>query len=200
MIRGVVVLALCMINISLHGVAQDTLETFKQWMNPSSCRYHTFRKLFDLMEREDIRVIVETGTTRTDNLSQMFQGDGGSTLLFADWALKHHAKMFSVDISPEAFAVTRKFFSRYRDALTTVCSDSVAFLENFHEKIDVLYLDSFDFDEKNPSPSQEHHLKEIIAAYPKLHDCLMGAKGSLLLNIYSKKVGVLCFNTIKCFF
>ena len=30
----------------------------------------------------------------------------------------------------------------------------------------MLYLDSYELDAKNPSPSQKHHLKEISAALP----------------------------------
>ena len=58
--------------------------------------------------------------------------------------------------------------------------------------IDFLYLDSFDFELHNPSPSQEHHLKEIIAVAPRLRkstiimvdDCDLpyGGKGKLVIK------------------
>lgn len=73
-----------------------------------------------------------------------------------------------------------------------VCSDSVRYLKSFGKQIDFLYLDSFDYDFNNPSPSQRHHLREIIAAYPWLtkesivmiDDCDLagGGKGVLVIS------------------
>ena len=48
---------------------------------------------------------------------------------------------------------------------TVYCSDSVEFLWNIPEKrkIDLLYLDSYDFEPENPIPSQKHHLNVLTA-------------------------------------
>jgi hypothetical protein len=64
--------------------------------------------------------------------------------------------------------------------------------------IDFLYLDSYDYEWNNPSPSQEHHLREIQAAFPRLHensvvmidDCALpqGGKGKLAIE-YLKERG-----------
>jgi hypothetical protein len=43
-------------------------------------------------------------------------------------------------------------------------------LRTFPSQIDLLYLDSYDYDENNPGPPQEHNLNEVIAAYDKLTD------------------------------
>lgn len=78
-----------------------------------------------------------------------------------------------------------------------VCSDSIAFLQNFGKTIDFLYLDSYDFDFNNPLPSQYHHLYEIQAAYPKLSensivmidDCDLphGGKGKFAIEFLTER-------------
>ena len=48
--------------------------------------------------------------------------------------------------------------------------DSVEFLYKYkpNEDIDLLYLDSYDLDWKNPTPSALHHMKELCAIIPQL--------------------------------
>jgi hypothetical protein len=90
--------------------------------------------------------------------------------------------------------------------------DSVNFLKNFDRQIDFLYLDSYDFEKNNPSPSQQHHLREIEAAYDKLtpqsivmiDDCDLahGGKGKLVIaylldkgwSIYAQDYQVILVN------
>jgi predicted O-methyltransferase YrrM len=73
----------------------------------------------------------------------------------------------SVDLNPENVAHANSVTS---DRVTVKCQDSVEYLLEFEnaEEIDLLYLDSFDFDPTNPIPSQLHHLKEISAIYDRL--------------------------------
>ncbi len=151
-------------------------------------RYQSFLEALTLMDKKEAKILVETGTAR--NGDENFIGDGGSTVLFAEWASKHQALFFSVDIDPMAVKISKKAIGSYRKHVRVICSDSISFLENFNFPIDFLYLDSYDYDEHNPEPSQNHHLKEIIAAYPKLHknsivlidDCDLpnGGKGLLV--------------------
>lgn len=71
------------------------------------------------------------------------------------------------------------------------------FLSRFDRPIDFLYLDSWDFDFADPAPSQQHHLREIIAAYPRLHaqsmvlidDCNLphGGKGRLVIQYLAER-------------
>ena len=63
---------------------------------------------------------------------------------------------------------------------TTACGDSVAFLRrwvrrNPHQKVDLVYLDSWDLDVENPMPAAAHGFSEYHAIQPALRD------GSLLL-------------------
>ena len=135
-------------------------------------------------------MIVETGTARKGRKG--CHDDGCSTIIFVDWLKNHQGEFYSVDISPKYIENARKGLGELKTFASLVCSDSVAFLTQFNKKIDFLYLDSYDFSVNNPKPSQEHHLKEIIAAYPHLaKDCIVmiddcdlphGGKGKLVIE------------------
>ncbi|GGW26773.1 hypothetical protein [Arenibacter certesii] len=78
-------------------------------------------------------------------------------------------------------------------------SDSVAFLGDFEEQVDFIYLDSYDYDD-DPEvqiKSQVHHLNEFVAIEDNLHDnsivliddCDLpnGGKGKLVAAYMLKK-------------
>lgn len=153
-------------------------------------RYPSFLLALELLEKVNAKTLVETGTAR--NGDKNFWGDGGSTILFGEWAYRNEAILHSVDIAKWAIENAQAATIKYAPSIHFTCGDSITFLKNFDQPIDFLYLDSFDFDEHNPKPSQEHHLKEIIAAYPLLHensivmvdDCDLpfGGKGLLIIE------------------
>ncbi len=158
-------------------------------------RYPTFRRALDLMEERDTRILVETGTSRSGDRN--FKNDGGSSVIFSHWAKQRRCHFYSVDKTKKNLNKAKKAITSFLDATTLVHDDSVHFLEQFPEKIDFLYLDSFDFDENNPEPSQNHHLKEIKAAYEKLSshsivmidDCKLphGGKGKKAIDFLVMK-------------
>jgi len=134
-------------------------------------RYRTFIHALDLMKEREMKVIVETGTARggIDNCA----GDGCSTIIFSEWAKDNDADFYSVDIDADAVEKAKNAIKLFYGRANFTVSDSVQFLKDFkqyNKKIDFLYLDSMDVDVNNPLPSQEHHLKEIEAAYPYLHE------------------------------
>lgn len=145
---------------------------------------------------------METGTARAG--AQNFIGEGGSTIIFGDWATQNDAKRYSVDISPEAVFKARNAVRNYVNHVEIVWVDSILFLANFNQPIDFLYLDSYDFDFNNPFPSQHHHLLEIEAAYPQLHensivmidDCGLpyGGKGKLIIPYLLERGWKIVFN------
>lgn len=153
-------------------------------------RYLTLLSALELLDQRHVKILVETGTARDGDRN--FVGDGGSTIIFADWATQNEALLYSVDIDPSAIENAKNVTTVYADHIQFVCDNSIKFLNKFEKQIDFLYLDSFDFDFGNPSTSQVHHLKEIIAAYPKLHknsivmidDCDLpqGGKGALVIE------------------
>lgn len=164
-------------------------------IDESDKRYASFLFALEMLKDHTAKILVETGTSRDGDRN--FCGDGGSTNIFGDWASHNHAILFTVDISPDAIANSRQSTQAYQKSINFFCMDSVKFLEEFDRPIDFLYLDSFDFDYNNPTPSQEHHLFEIKAAMSKLHansivmidDCDLpyGGKGKLVIDFLKEK-------------
>lgn len=160
-------------------------------------RYETFHEALSLMDERNVQTIVETGTERWQIEKYSFDGDGGSTIIFGHWATINHAQMYSVDINKTHVEYALNNTKEYESNLKIVLNDSVAFLKNFPHQIDFLYLDSYDYDEQNPVPSQEHCLREIQAAYDKLttnsivmiDDCNIpgGGKGYLAIKYLLSK-------------
>ncbi len=117
--------------------------------------------------------IVETGTIRSEKWEI---GDGMSTLVFGSFCHYYGGRLFTVDINPEHLRRSREMTKQYERSIEYILSDSVAFLEKFKEPIDLLYLDSLDYEwDEDPQsqkhlPSQRHNSAELQAAYPNLHD------------------------------
>lgn len=153
-------------------------------------RYQTFVDALALMNARKAKVIVETGTAR--NGYENFLGDGGSTVIFAHWASEHGSEFYSVDIDKNNIATAKQAIGGNYPNAQFIISDSIEFLRCFDRTIDFLYLDSYDFEQDNPLPSQMHHLKEIQVAYPLLtensvvmiDDCGLphGGKGKLAIE------------------
>lgn len=131
-------------------------------------RYSTFQKTLALLLERRARTCIETGTARHGDKD--FAGDGGSTIIFGHFAQENHAEFFSVDISEAHIREAKGASGPYLDSIQFVQQDSISFLKAFSEKIDFLYLDSFDYDYYNPALSQQHHLEEVKAALPHLTD------------------------------
>lgn len=161
-----------------------------QFISPQDKRHHTFKAALALMEERNAKILVETGTARYG--LKHCPDDGCSTPLFAHWASLHDAFLYSVDINPEAIAASAEAVCLYENSVSLITGNSILFLEHFHQRIDFLYLDSKDFEISNPTDSQEHHLQEIVAAYPFLSensivmidDCDLpfGGKGLLVID------------------
>src|SRR6185369_1699385 len=89
---------------------------------------------------------------------------------------------------PRHIALARGFVGSH-GLITLVVGDSIEFLKAFPNRIDLLYLDSFDYNRGDPGPAQRHALAEILAAFPKLgpkacvlvddNDPVGGGKGEL---------------------
>jgi len=158
-------------------------------------RRDTFLKSIQLIEARNASVLVETGTARKG--LERTKSDGASTIVFGHWAKDNNAVFHSVDIDPEAIAEVKSALELelLEDYVQLHCSDSIAFLQDFKEPIDFLYLDSYDYskyDLEIQRLSKEHHLKEFKAVEDKLHDntivliddCKLpnGGKGKLVID------------------
>ncbi len=157
---------------------------------PDNFRYKTFTYALQLMRDRNVSMVVETGTAR-DGLREC-ASNGCSTIIFAEWIKLFGGEFYSVDINAQHLLNVSEALKDLNPLVNLIHSDSVPFLQDFNKTIDFLYLDSFDFDLNDPTPSQEHHLKEIIAAYPWLvsksivmvDDCDLpyGGKGKLVIE------------------
>jgi len=152
-------------------------------------RSHTFAKMFEYLDAQpDPICIIETGCVRNQ---ENWAGDGQSTVLFDRYA--HHRAgciVHSVDINPESTALAssiaphvhvhtgdsveflRGFASKPPEVNWT---DISGFLNSGQaqvfesgppvgsQKIDLLYLDSFDFFPHVQIESAVHHMNELFA-------------------------------------
>ena len=144
--------------------------------NPVRDRATSLSMVFEILDEKKHKdfFIVETGCMRADHGQLAFGDDGASTYIFDDFINFYDGEVASVDINPDNVAHAQKMVS---ERTTVYCSDSVEFLWNIPEKkkIDLLYLDSYDFEPDNPIPSQKHHLKELTAVMKNLR------KGSIIM-------------------
>lgn len=141
-------------------------------MKPITGRNNSFLKVLEILEEtyKDPITIVETGCIRNVTEESKF-GDGWSTLNWEYYAKNTNSKVYVVDIDTNHLNQSKKivppseFVEYFQD-------DSVNFLKNFDKKIDLLFVDSYDYcgDEENIKKCHNHSLNEIIAAWDKLND------------------------------
>lgn len=163
-------------------------------------RRNSFRLSMQLLEERNAKTLVETGVARKGLNNTKY--DGASTIVFGLWAKQHQALLHSVDIDSGAIEEARKEVenNKIHDFVKLNVSDSEAYLKGFNEKVDFLYLDSYDYpkhDKAEQIASQEHHMKEIKAIEEKLHDNSLiliddcdkpgGGKGKLVIAYLKEK-------------
>ena len=139
-------------------------------------RGETFQLMFEYLERFDRPVtIIETGCARDwhDTEDKNWALDGRSTVLFDRFVQSVGGSVISVDISKEAISRCSAIVS---DKVHLIEENSVSYLKSVAEwqgpetdlTLDLLYLDSFDFEATDPIPSAAHHLNELMAIRPML--------------------------------
>ena len=122
------------------------------------------RVLFDLMTGIDKPQIVETGTMRQkDN----WHNDGGFTWFLSQFQQRFGGSFATVDIDPEAIKLCKELTD---GPIEYVTADSVEYLKSREKSIDVLMLDSFDYDGGKEKQAQAHNLNEVMAALPHMAD------------------------------
>ena len=108
---------------------------------------------------------VETGCYRGIDF------DGQSTKVWALTARETGGHLISIDLSEDSIDRAGKLIgeelSRY---VTLMHANSLDGLKMIEGPIHVLYLDSFDHDEKCPEPCQVHQFEEAKIAIPKMAD------------------------------
>ena len=116
---------------------------------------------FECFDYLDINpTIVEIGMQRKYNGDV---SDGCSTSVFS-WFLKEHGgRLYSVDVVNEHIELNKNGLTDmnlYSDNIHLICQDGIKFFDNFNEKIDLLYLDAWDWDgsDEDKQNSEINHL------------------------------------------
>lgn len=141
-------------------------EQYRQYFRPKlGKRTDGFDVLFpSLLELGRSLLVVETGCLR---IPGNWEGDGQSTFMFDALIRACGGVFLSIDATNESVDSARKACS---SATQVIENDSISALHALTQivsrQIDLLYLDSFDLDLKNPTPSAIHHALELTAARP----------------------------------
>ena len=149
----------------------------EKYNHKKNIRFKLFEKTLKIANRRGSKVIVETGTARGKRKFFFFKKfnwkDGMSTLMFSEFANFIDGELHSCDISEMNIKNAKNFTQKYKKNVNFCVNDSIVFLQDFHKKIDLLYLDSFDG--HDVELASQHQLKEVKAVVNKLH------KNSLVL-------------------
>lgn len=141
-------------------------------MKPETGRNNSFLKVIEILEEKynEPITIVETGCIRNVTEESKF-GDGWSTLNWDYYAKKTNSKVYVVDINEGHLNQSKKIVPP-SEFVEYTQDDSVHYLQNFDKKIDLLFVDSYDYcgDEENIRKCHNHSLNEIIAAWDKLNE------------------------------
>jgi hypothetical protein len=141
-------------------------------MKPFTGRNQSFLKTIHILEQTYTHpiTIVETGCIR-NTTEESKLGDGWSTLNWDYYAKKTNSKVYVVDIDENHLKKSKEVVPPSEYVIYTK-DDSINYLEKFSEKIDLLFLDSYDYcgDEENIRKCHEHSLNEILAAWDKLNE------------------------------
>lgn len=132
----------------------------------------SFRKAFAYLDTlPGPLTIVETGCARAKG---NWAGDGQSSVLFDTYLgmRTQGGQGWTIDLDLQATALCKDLVS---DRIRVLTGDSVPTLRDLAVEfrqtgrtIDFLYLDSYDVDWSNPTPSAVHHLKELVSIVPVL--------------------------------
>ena len=155
-------------------------EQFARFFEPLlKARAEGFTTIFRSLPKPPHKLlIIETGCMR---IPGNWAGDGQSTFMFDALARERDGHLFSIDVTTESIETARRACS---SATHLLLGDSVATLHALGALIkrpaDLLYLDSYDLDPRDPMPSAIHHAMELIAAQP-----LVGPNTIVCVDDYS---------------
>jgi|694.fasta_scaffold00036_104 hypothetical protein len=134
-------------------------------INNNGLRKESFQLMIDKLSKKDSPLIIETGCVRQVN----DYGAGMSTVIFDKFIQDNKGQCYSIDINPYNIELAKSITKN----ISLICSDSVSYLFHMNKQlreinktVDLLYLDSYDFDHNNPHPSSMHHIMELLCIWP----------------------------------
>jgi hypothetical protein len=155
----------------------------KKYDDKKNIRFPSFEFALIEANKRGLKNIVETGTARGKVKFFFFKKynwkDGMSTIMFVEYAKYVDGMLHTCDISAKNIENAKDFTKEFSKNITYHIDDSVNFLKNFNNKIDLLYLDSLDG--HNTEKASLHQLNEIKVSIDKLHSksiVLLDDKGS----------------------
>jgi len=145
----------------------------------------------ELLEKNKPLTIIETGTLRAEN---DWLGYGHSTLMW-DWIVsKTSGDVYSVDIDHDAI----KFARPRCNNIKFIHCDSIGYLRSVEaSKLDLLYLDSYNWSPQEHISSCLHHMTELGSIWDRLPSgCLVGVDDChsetlgkhVLVNLFFEKL------------
>lgn len=165
-----------------------------KYRNKKNIRFKSFEETLRLSYQRKAKTIVETGTARGKTkfffIKRYNWKDGMSTPMFAEYAKFINGNLHSCDISSKNIENAKKFTSNFSDHIRFYIKDSLVFLKEFNNPIDLLYLDSLDG--HNPIAASNHQLKEAQIAINRLHNKSLillddkGSKTNLSINFFKE--------------
>ena len=145
-------------------------ESYEFWVNQSNgeipkYRLHQIESLLPILDKHfkfnKIKCI-ETGASHT------FKNDGALGLMFAKACNLTEGEFHSVDLDEKVINNSKKFYENYKLNVKSHLQDSVEFLNNTDFISNIVHLDSWDVDLKNPIPCALHGWKEFVAIEDKM--------------------------------
>lgn len=112
----------------------------KKYKDKLTPRWETIKIALNLFNQNKGKTIVETGTTRMAN----DWGAGYSTVVFGDYINSYGGKLVTVDIEKANIEFCKSVTGAFKE-IEYVVDDSIGYLKNYIGKIDLLYLDSYDY-------------------------------------------------------
>ena len=163
-----------------------------KYNNSKNIRFKSFEYALNNSFKRNLKTIVETGTARGKTkfffIKKYNWKDGMSTPMFAEYAKYVGGKLHTCDISSKNIENAKKFTSDLSNFIDFYTQDSLVFLKEFNESIDLLYLDSLDG--HDPIAASNHQLNEAKISLRKLHKKSLillddkGSKTDFSINFY----------------
>jgi hypothetical protein len=152
--------------------------TLDEMISKTNKREAGFRMMIEHLKSIENPLIIETGCARPPDIVPwgtvdiFFKDDGVSTAIFDRFINDFGGDFHSVDLTPRHTEYAKSIVS---EKSQVHCDDSIGFLWHVNKilteenrYVDLLYLDSYDYEASDPYPSMVHHIKEIAVILSRM--------------------------------